>query len=106
MRKIELKILLVEDNPGDARLLRESLREIDALSFELTHVHSQAEALESLAHDKFDVALLDLGLPDARGLEVVRRIRVAAPDVTLLVLTALKDEQLAIQSLHEGAQDY
>jgi diguanylate cyclase (GGDEF)-like protein len=106
MRKTELKILLVEDNPGDARLLRESLREIDALSFELTHVQSLAEALECLARDKFDLGLLDLGLPDARGLEVIRRIRDAAADLTLLVLTALKDEKLAIQSLQEGAQDY
>ena len=101
-----LKILLVEDNPGDARLLREGLREIDALQFELCHVESIDRALEQVRHTPYDVGLLDLGLPDARGLDVVRRLHEAAPDLPLLVLTALKNEALAIQSLHEGAQDY
>ena len=106
MRKSELNVLLVEDNPGDARLLREGLQEIDAVTFSLSHVETVTGALERLAQGQFDAGLLDLGLPDARGLEVVRRIHAAAPDMPLLVLTALKDDALAIQSLHEGAQDY
>src|SRR2546423_1661854 len=93
-----LNVLLVEDNPGDARLLREGLQEIQALRFELTHVETVTCALECLGRCQFDVGLLDLGLPDARGLEVVRRIHDAAPDLPLLVLTALNDEGLAIQS--------
>src|SRR5262249_30987851 len=89
-----------------ARLLREGLREIDMLQFELSHVETLGRALEQVQRMTYDVGLLDLGLPDARGLEVVRRLHEAAPDLPLLVLTALKDEALAIQSLHEGAQDY
>jgi diguanylate cyclase (GGDEF)-like protein len=106
MRKSELNILLVEDNPGDARLLREALKEIDATEFEMGHADTLTKALERLEQGTFDVGLLDLGLPDAQGLEVVRRIHCAAPDMPLLVLTALNDERLAIQSLREGAQDY
>ena len=106
MPDTSLSILLVEDNAGDARLLREALQEIDALEFKLTHVESLGLALESLGRRKYDVGVLDLGLPDARGLEVVRRVREMAPDMPLIVLTALDDERLAIQSLHEGAQDY
>src|SRR5688572_12804597 len=101
-----LSILLVEDNPGDARLLREALREIDARTFTLEHCDSLTHALQVLIHRNYDVGVLDLGLPDARGLEVVRRVREAAPGMPLVVLTALDDERLAIQSLQEGAQDY
>ena len=101
-----LSILLVEDNPGDARLLREALQEIDARTFALEHCDSLTQALQALIQRKYDLGVLDLGLPDARGLEVVRRVREAAPDMALVVLTALDDEELAIQSLQEGAQDY
>ena len=94
MTNSELNILLVEDNPGDARLLREALREIEALSFELhSRRHGGASASNRLGTRKFDVGLLDLGLPDAQGLEVVRRIHDAAPEMPLLVLTALNDER-------------
>jgi two-component system cell cycle response regulator len=101
-----MKILLIEDNPGDARLLEEALREIVALRFELTHVGTLAEGLEFLSKVQPDVGFTDLGLPDAQGLEVVQRVHVAAPHMPLLVLTALNDEGLAVQSLQEGAQDY
>jgi two-component system cell cycle response regulator len=101
-----MKILLVEDNPGDARLLREALGEIAGVTFELTVIETLARALETLSARAFDIGLLDLGLPDARGLEVVRRIHSKAPDMPLVVLSALTDEKVAVQSLHEGAQDY
>jgi len=100
------KILLVEDNPGDARLLRECLAETAELPFELFHRATLAEALESLAKESPDVILLDLGLPDARGLDSVRRARRAAPEVPLLVLTGMSDGDLAVRALQEGAQDY
>jgi diguanylate cyclase (GGDEF)-like protein len=101
-----LNILLVEDNPGDARLLREGLKEAGERQFVLTHAETLAHALDRLAETKFDVGVLDLALPDAHGLEVVRRVRLAAPEVPLLVLSAVSDEGLAVESLHEGAQDY
>src|ERR1051325_5077644 len=101
-----VRVLLLEDNPGDVRLFREGLREISNISVELIHVETLAVALEVVRAGEFDVGLLDLALPDARGLEVVQQLHEAAPDVPLVVLTALKDDALAIQALQNGAQDY
>jgi len=101
-----VRVLLLEDNPGDVRLFREGLREISNISVELIHVETLAVALELVRAGEFDVGLLDLALPDARGLEVVQQLHDAAPDVPLVVLTALKDDALAIQALQNGAQDY
>ena len=106
MRPVNLAILLVEDNPGDRRLVREALGEIPELRFELIEGETLANGLDRLAAYTFDVGLVDLGLPDARGVEVVRRVHEAAPNMPLLVLTALDDEAVAIQALQEGAQDY
>ena len=100
------KVLLLEDNPGDKRLVQEAFREIAALQSEIVHCETLKQALESLAVGRPDVALIDLGLPDAQGLEAVGRIRAAAPDVPIVVLTVLNDESLGMQALKEGAQDY
>ncbi len=101
------RLLLVEDNPGDARLLREMIKERGASSVtELTHVESLGAAERHLSEREVDVILLDLGLPDAQGLMAVRRAQAAAPRVALVVLTGLDDESLAAQALQEGAQDY
>jgi signal transduction histidine kinase len=99
-------VLLIEDNPGDARLVRETLNEQDPYNAELTHVGCMSEAEKYLAEHAVDVILLDPGLPDAQGLEAVRRAHAAAPGVTLVVLTHLDDETLATQAMQEGAQDY
>jgi diguanylate cyclase (GGDEF)-like protein/PAS domain S-box-containing protein len=107
MTKKTIKLLLlVEDNPGDARLLREMINEQGERDSEFTHVQSMAEAEKYLKEWKFDIILLDLGLPDATGLEAVRRAHAGAPHTPLVVLTGLDDESLAGQSLQEGAQDY
>ena len=107
MRKKSIKILLlVEDNPGDARLLREMFDEQGSHNTELTHVECVSEAEKHLADAAFDIIVLDLGLPDAKGLGAVRRTHAAAPRVPLVVLTGLDDESLAAQALQEGAQDY
>ena len=92
------KLLLVEDSPGDARLLREMLNEEDTLNTELTHVQYMSDAERHLAQQTTDIILLDLGLPDAQGLEAVRRARAAAPRVPLVVLTGLDDESLGAQA--------
>jgi diguanylate cyclase (GGDEF)-like protein/PAS domain S-box-containing protein len=105
MSKKAIRILLVEDNPGDARLLREMCKE-EGLHGTLTHVESMREAEVHVAEHEVDIVLLDLGLPDAQGLGAVRRARAAAPRVPLVVLTGLDDESLAAQALQEGAQDY
>ena len=99
-------LLLVEDSPGDARLLREMLNEEDSYITEMAHVCCVSEAETHLAEHEVDIILLDLGLPDAQGLEALRRTHAAAPRVPLVVLTGLDDESLATQSLQEGAQDY
>lgn len=99
-------LLLVEDNPGDARLLREMFNEPGSHNIELTHVESLTAAETHLALCTVDIILLDLGLPDANGLAAVRRAHAAAPRVPLVVLTGLDDEALALQALQEGAQDY
>jgi DNA-binding response OmpR family regulator len=100
------RLLLVEDNAGDARLLREMFNEQGKHETEVVHVGSLAEAEAHLAVHSTDIVLLDLGLPDAHGLEGVRRARAAAPGVPLVVLTGLDDESLASRALQEGAQDY
>jgi two-component system cell cycle response regulator len=100
------KILLIEDNPGDARLLREALAEIANSRFEVTHRKTLGLALNSLAKSKPDVILSDLGLPDSQGLDTVRQLHDAAPQTPLVVLTALNDESFGSQALQEGAQDY
>ena len=100
------RILLVEDNPGDARLVRETLSEQGSHNVEMAHVGCMSEAEKYLAEHEVDIILLDPGLPDAQGLEAVRRAHAAAPDVTLVVLTRLDDESLATQAMQQGAQDY
>ena len=98
--------LLIEDNPGDARLLREMFNEQGSRNTELTIVRSMAEAERHLSAHAVDIILLDLGLPDAQGVAAVRRAHAAAPRTPLVVLTGLDDESLAAQALQEGAQDY
>jgi PAS domain S-box-containing protein len=99
-------LLLIEDNPGDARLLREMFNEQGLHDTELIHVECMSVAEGHLSASSTDIILLDLGLPDAQGLEAVRRAHSAAPRVPLVVLTGLDDESVAAQALQEGAQDY
>jgi diguanylate cyclase (GGDEF)-like protein/PAS domain S-box-containing protein len=100
------RLLLVEDNLGDARLLREMLKEEGSYSPRLTHVERVREAERHLAKQATDIIVVDLGLSDAQGLGAVRRVQAAARRVPLVVLTGLDDESLATQALQEGAQDY
>jgi len=102
-----LQILLVEDNPGDAILLRETLRDVSSADeFSLTTVARLGEAIQRLKTDHFDVLLLDLSLPDAHGMETLARARSEAPDIPIVVLTGLDDHVLALRAVQEGAQDY
>ncbi|MGA2514762.1 MAG: ATP-binding protein [Candidatus Limnocylindrales bacterium] len=106
MSTTAMRLLLVEDNPGDARLFREMCREPGSLTLELTHVGDLRGAEAHLADHAPDLILLDLGLPDAQGIDAVQRAHAAAPRVPLVVLTGLDDESVAVQALQEGAQDY
>jgi diguanylate cyclase (GGDEF)-like protein/PAS domain S-box-containing protein len=104
--KSAMALLLVEDNAGDARLLKEMFREQGADHVEMTNVVSMVQAEAHLAKSAVDIILLDLGLPDVQGLDAIRRAHAAAPRIPLVVLTGLDDELLSAQSLQEGAQDY
>jgi diguanylate cyclase (GGDEF)-like protein/PAS domain S-box-containing protein len=107
MNKKPIKVLLlVEDNPADVRLLREMFHEQRSHHTELTQVETMGQAEKHLAGGAVDIILLDLGLPDAQGLESIRRARAVAPGVPLVVLTALDDESMAARALQEGVQDY
>ncbi|HEV3052644.1 MAG TPA: hybrid sensor histidine kinase/response regulator [Longimicrobium sp.] len=101
-----VRILLVEDNPGDARLLRYTLQEAQSLRFELVHASRLSEALDLVRAEPADVVLLDLSLPDAHGMDTVARMLEAAPAVPIIVLTGLADETVAVHAVQAGAQDY
>jgi signal transduction histidine kinase len=101
-----LKLLLVEDNPGDARLIQEELQEVASARFEVRHVGRLEEAERAVARARPDAVLLDLSLPDGHGLANIARLTQVAPSVPLVVLTGTDDEVLAVQAVHQGAQDY
>jgi DNA-binding response OmpR family regulator len=101
-----IKVLLLEDNPGDARLVREFLTGTDSARFEVIHVERFGKGIERLGKEAFDVVLLDLGLPDGEGLQLVGQARLAMPHMPIVVLTGHADEGLAIEAVGEGAQDY
>jgi diguanylate cyclase (GGDEF)-like protein/PAS domain S-box-containing protein len=105
-KKLIKNLLLIEDNPGDARLFLEMFNEAGLNNTEFKHMETVGEAEKYLAEHAVDIILLDLGLPDAQGLEAVRRVCAAAPHVPLVVLTVSDDESLAAQALQVGAQDY
>ncbi len=106
MTNLPVQVLLIEDNPGDARLLQEMLKESGSLKFEVTQFSTLADATNHLPTSKVNIVLLDLGLPDANGLDAVRKLHALAERVALIVLTGLDDENMATQALTEGAQDY
>jgi len=101
-----MRILLVEDNPGDIRLLREYLKEAGADRYQITHADRLAEGLERLAEVNVDAILLDLSLPDSHGMDTLVRMREAAKAVPIVVLTGIEDEALGMQLIQAGAQDY
>jgi len=100
-------ILLVEDNMGDADLVREYLQEIAIGSdHEIAHVTTIADAVSKLDGFAPDIVLLDLRLPDGVGVATVEAICAAAPGTPIVVLTGLEDEELALECIKSGAQDY
>lgn len=101
-----VKILLVEDNLAEARLLREILKDAKFKQFNLVHVKRLAEALNQLHQDCFDIILLDLTLPDSQGLASLPRLIGHAPSLPIVVLTNTNDDELAVEAVRQGAQDY
>lgn len=99
-------VLVVEDNPGDARLVELYLIEDAAASFTVLKAALLGQALEILAAQAVDVVLLDLSLPDSFGVDTLTQLRAASPFVPVVVLTGTNDEELALKALRQGAQDY
>jgi diguanylate cyclase (GGDEF)-like protein len=101
-----MRLLLVEDNPGDAVLVREMLRSALDDDFELVHARDLTAACREVTAAETACVLLDLSLPDADGIEAVTRMQTAAPDVPIVVLTVFDDQRLALSAVQQGAQDY
>ncbi|HTR65619.1 MAG TPA: hybrid sensor histidine kinase/response regulator [Terriglobales bacterium] len=105
MNKQDNHVLLIEDNPGDADLVRLRLVE-GKTGVEVACVNRLSDGLESLSHDSPALVLLDLNLPDSRGAETFRRVLNKAPGIPVVVLSGQDDEELALKAVHQGVQDY
>lgn len=101
-----IKILLIEDNPGDALLIQRMLSKAKDSSFEVEWADHLSKGLEGLARGGIDVILLDLGLPDSQGHETLASVYAQAPVIPIVILTGLDDEAVAMEALKKGAQDY
>lgn len=101
-----VKILLIEDNLAEARLLQEFLKQSPSKEFSLVHVQRLRDAFYELSQQNYDVILLDLTLPDSQGLSSLPLLMSQAPSTPIVVLTNINDEELAIEAVRQGAQDY
>ncbi len=101
-----LKVLLIEDHPLDARLIQIMLAESGAGLFELERVDRLAPGVARLAQGDISLVLLDLSLPDSHGLGTFTRLRAQVPHIPIIVMSGLDDQNVAVQAVHEGAQDY
>jgi diguanylate cyclase (GGDEF)-like protein len=101
-----INVLLIEDNPGDSRLIQESLEDVANASYCVTHVGRLGDGLRRLAEQSFDVVLLDLTLPDCQGAATLDEIHATTSTVPVVVLTGLEDEGMACKAMQQGTQDY
>jgi signal transduction histidine kinase len=100
------RVLLVEDNAADARLISEYLKEGKDTKFKLVHVERLTKGLALLHQKKYDIILLDLSLPDSDGSETINKTLKASSKIPIIVLTGRNDEEFAVESVRTGAQDY
>ncbi|MGK7931630.1 MAG: ATP-binding protein [Microcystaceae cyanobacterium] len=101
-----IQVLLIEDNLAEARLIREILKSSQRQKFRLTHCQRLSDALEKLKAEFFDIILLDLTLPDSYGLRSLHPLLAIAPHIPIVVLTNTNDDDLALEAVRQGAQDY
>jgi two-component system, sensor histidine kinase and response regulator len=99
-------VLLVEDNLGDAFLIQEQFKSAKTFEYRIVHVEYLDKAIAYLKQYSFDVILLDLSLPDSQGIETLKTLAKKAFQVPIVILTGMNDEELAIQAVRQGAQDY
>ena len=101
-----MRLLLLEDNPTDALLVEAALEEIPGAFPDITHVETLAAAHEALLLDSFDVALVDLSVPDGQGLGNFEQVQGWAPQMPVIVLTGLSSDDIALEAIQRGAADY
>ena len=106
MESESLRLLLIEDNPIDAQVIRGFLGHAKGLSIELEHVKQLSLGMARLREQRFDAALVDLNLPDSTGLTTVDQVHACNPDVPIVVLTAEEADELALQVVKAGAEDH
>lgn len=106
MKNETIRLLAVEDNPGDFRLVQEMLGEAVNAKFAIRYANRFSSAVEHILKGDIDVILLDLSLPDTQGLETFKSVYEKAPEIPVVVLTAIDDESTAIKAVQGGAQDY
>ncbi|WP_040899595.1 diguanylate cyclase [Xenococcus sp. PCC 7305] len=106
MTRKQIKTLLVENNKRDAFLLRKKLVKTEEVQFNLTHAERLETAVSFLHQESFDIVLLDLSLPDSKGLETLLTLEKIAPNLPIVLLTGFKDEIIALKAVRQGAQDY
>ena len=105
-KKDIVRVLLVEDNPGDDRLIREYINEFDSSSFSIFSADTLASAKNFLLKNQADIILLDLSLPDSQGLQTYEFLKNDFPLIPMIILTGLDNQDLAVRSMQLGAQDY
>ncbi len=101
-----INILLIEDNPGDARLLKEMLSDVKGRNIHLDLADSLSEGLKCFSEGDFDIVLLDLSLPDSQGLDTFMRLSAVSRDVPVIILSGHDDKEFALKAVQAGAQDY
>jgi len=108
MPEKRIRVLLVEDNPGDARLIKEMLASpaYDGVTYQLSQVETLSVAVQVCSINPIEVILLDLNLPDSTGMETLESLNGLFPRIPIVVLTGLNDSELTMQSVQHGAQDY
>jgi C4-dicarboxylate-specific signal transduction histidine kinase len=104
--KKHIEVLLIEDNPDHALLIREMLAEAKEVLFAIKSVDQLSHGLDCLAQKKYDVILTDLSLPDCWGLDTFIKVRNNSPDIPIIVLSVLDDQNIAVEAVQAGAQDY
>lgn len=106
MKTKDISILLIEDNADDIRLIKKVLSAWQSPHFSIESRENLAAGLERLKQGNIDIILLDLGLPDSSGIRTFQKVQARAEGLPVIILTGLKDDRFAVESVHAGAQDY
>ena len=101
-----VRILLIEDNPADAKLVEHYLREAFADDFSMVNATRLAQGLNFISNAKFDIVICDITLPDSNGLETFTTVYRAVTDMPIMILTGNRDETLGIEAVKKGAADF